>query len=75
MFISSQATRQYAATRAQSSKSGPDDVDPEFPERHTEPGPDDVYDPDMPRRGGGDSGGGSPWFNEGGGGGGFDVLF
>ncbi len=69
----------YTANTQRSSRSertpGPDDVPPEFPERHTEPGPDDVYDPDFsPRRGGSDYDG--PHFYEGGGGGGFGgVLF
>lgn len=60
----------YTASRA---KDGPDDVPPEFPERQTEPGPDDVYDPDFGRRGGGSSDYGGH-FDEGGGSGGW-VLF
>ncbi|MBX3169746.1 MAG: hypothetical protein KF760_20250 [Candidatus Eremiobacteraeota bacterium] len=70
MKIAAQNHQSYTRN-SRRSKDGPDDVPPEFPGRHTEPGPDDVYDPDQCGRGsdyGGsahyydtDSSGGSAW--------------
>lgn len=72
MTIQSQATYTRAANR----RSNPDEVSPEFPERHTEPGPDDVYDPDFDHRRG-DRGGydGPHYYDTDTSGGRCDVLF
>lgn len=73
-----------AYTRASRASKSPDEVSPEFPQRGTTPGPDDVYDPDFSGRNSrsdsdsarywdvGSSYGGSSY--DGGGGGGY-VLF
>lgn len=54
MHISSQANSTRYANNSRRGKGGPDDVEPEFPERHQDPGPDDVYDPDFDHRRGRD---------------------
>lgn len=75
MTIQSQS--QMTNTRAASRRSNPDEVSPEFPQRHTDPGPDDVYDPDFDQRGGNRGGYDGPHYYDGGGDGcgRCDVLF
>lgn len=50
------AAQNISYTRSNSRSKSPDEVSPEFPQRRTTPGPDDVYDPD---RGGRSDGGDS----------------
>ena len=70
--LQAQQTRANYPSQA-SRNHGPDDVPPEFPGRHTEPGPDDVYDPDFGHNRGGDSYDG-PHFMESGGGGAWGLF-
>lgn len=45
------AAQNHSYTRSNSRSKSPDEVSPEFPQRRTTPGPDDVYDPDHCGRG------------------------
>ncbi|MFN8608269.1 MAG: hypothetical protein U0931_12105 [Vulcanimicrobiota bacterium] len=49
MRIAAQNHTSY--TRSNRRSNSPDEVSPEFPQRRTTPGPDDVYDPDRCGRG------------------------
>lgn len=64
-------THSRSAARSKS----PDEVPPEFPGRHSEPGPDDVYDPDFNQRGRSDYEGPHYYDTDTSGGGGSWVLF
>ncbi|MBT9587659.1 hypothetical protein IV102_30240 [bacterium] len=61
-------------TRSSSRSKSPDEVPPEFPGRHNEPGPDDAYDPDTNNRGRSDYEGPHYYDTDTSGGGGW-VLF
>ena len=67
MLIRQAAQRSMPASQSRSN-GGPDEVSPEFPERQTTPGPDDVYDSGTCGRGQ-SSGGGAYYYDSGCGGG------
>ncbi|MBN9416238.1 MAG: hypothetical protein J0I12_12420 [Candidatus Eremiobacteraeota bacterium] len=75
MKIAAQNHQSYTRNTRRS-KDGPDDVPPEFPGRKTDPGPDDVYDPDFGGRGrGSDYGGSAHYYDSDSSGGSAWVLF
>ena len=75
MKIAAQNHQSY--TRNSRRSNSTDEVSPEFPRRHTEPGPDDVYDPDRCGRGRSSDNGSAHYYDTGSSsdGGGAWVLF